>query len=311
MSGHPASRQVAQLSAEALGLELDAESVAYEAEQLTSSADGRHVVRYRFRDVAGRHLGSAVAKSYPDAEGAATYRAMVALAALISPSGPLEVPQALSWDGELRLLVMADVPGRTYREVMCAPEPAAPMRRVGRALATLHGLPLAAGWPAPRGMAEHASELARPAPDELARVRPQDAELVRAIYADALAQEPFGVRPTMLHRDFHPGQLVERGERVAVLDWDAHAVGDPALDLANLLVYLETRLGDAAGPVQDAVREGYASAGDPAVLERVAPFAALTYLRMAAKRHRLGTDGGPLPVNGLLSRARAQLTLMR
>ena len=69
------------------------------------------------------------------------------------------------------------------------------------------------------------------------------------IYVEVLAGEAVGVPPAPLHRDLHLGQLVARGDGVAVLDWDLHAAGDPALDLANLLVYLETRLGARAGAV--------------------------------------------------------------
>lgn len=276
------------------------------AQVLSRSADGRAVVRYLLQDASGRDVGSAVAKAYPDhEEGAATYAAMVALGEAVGRAGAgvLEVPTPLGWFGEHRVLVMASMDGPSYRDVTSRPDWPTLLRRAGAALAEVHDLPVPAGWGSPRRLAQHATELCRPHPLELARARPVDAYRVATLYAEALAREPVGVTPAVLHRDVHLGQLVDRGGRVALLDWDLYAVGDPALDVANLLTYLGTRLGPHAAGARDAVREGYLRRGDPAVLDRLTSYEVLTYLRMAGKRHRRGPAGGPLPVPELLDRA--------
>lgn len=73
---------------------------------------------------------------------------------------------------------------------------------------------------------------------------------------DVLARSvPDAVPACALHGDLHPGQFVVDGERVALLDWDRAASGDPAEDVANLLVHL-----DASGAPDDradAFRRGY------------------------------------------------------
>lgn len=43
----------------------------------------------------------------------------------------------------------------------------------------------------------------------------------------------------VVHRDLHEKQLLVDGERVGLLDFDTAAVGEPALDLANLSVHLD------------------------------------------------------------------------
>ena len=90
----------------------------------------------------------------------------------------------------------------------------------------------------------------------------------------------------VLHRDLHDKQLLvdERGD-VGVLDLDLLAAGDPALDLANLLVHLELRArqglltGVAARAAADAVVAGYAP--DDAVRAALPLHARLTRLRLA------------------------------
>jgi aminoglycoside phosphotransferase (APT) family kinase protein len=294
-------------SLQALGCAADLD---WTAQTLTQSADHRWVVLYRFHDRAGRCLASAVAKTYPDDEGAGTYAAMRALAALVARSGRTEllVPEALCWDPTLRLLVMETVAGTSYRDIARDPGSADRLKLAGEALAVLHSLPVPDGWRVPGGLAAHAAEICRPDPCALLRARPADARRIESVYAAALAGESVGVAPAPLHRDLHLGQLVARGDGVAVLDWDLHAAGDPALDVANLLVYLETRLGDGAVAMQEAVRSGYARRGDVSVLGRLAAYEALTYLRMAAKRHRLGDSGGPLGVGDLLTLAESKLS---
>ncbi len=315
MSAVPAGEAVARpdlaagaaVTLAALGLDA---GLAWTAELLSHSADHRFVVLYDVTDRAGRTVATAVAKTYPDDEGAATFAAMRDLAALVARSGrgALDVPGVLCWDPELRLLVMETVHGPSFRALALESDAAHHLERAGAALAVLHSLAVPPGWGAPRGLAEHASDLCRPDPGGLALARPAQAGQIEVIYAEALAREPVGVAAVPLHRDLHLGQLVARGDRVAVLDWDLHAPGDPALDVANLLVYLETRLGKQRGrDARDAVRAGYARGGDPSVLGRLASYEALTFLRMAAKRHRLGTSGGPLDVEDLLARAAARL----
>lgn len=102
--------------------------------------------------------------------------------------------------------------------------------------------------------------------------------------AQALAAGP-AEPPVLLHRDLHDRQvLVADDGSVGLLDFDLLAAGEPALDLANLLVHLELRehqglLADA-GVLRDAVLEAYRPS--TATLTRLPAYAAATRLRLAA-----------------------------
>jgi len=97
-------------------------------------------------------------------------------------------------------------------------------------------------------------------------------------------------RPVRLHRDLHDKQvMVElRGREPAVglIDFDLAAVGDPALDLANLLVHLDLRAlqGHAAPERARACAAAVLDAYDPppAVREALRGYAELTRLRLVA-----------------------------
>jgi len=94
-------------------------------------------------------------------------------------------------------------------------------------------------------------------------------------------------RPTYLHRDLHDKQLmVDESLAVGMLDFDLSATGEPALDLANLLVHLELRVVQGRCPAAraaacaEAMVEGYAPAAR--VWARVPGYALAARLRLAA-----------------------------
>ncbi|MDP9398929.1 MAG: phosphotransferase, partial [Actinomycetota bacterium] len=96
-------------------------------------------------------------------------------------------------------------------------------------------------------------------------------------------------RPTLLHRDLHDKQvLVGAGASGApslgILDADLAAIGEPALDLANLLVHLDLRAAQGTVPVAtaqacvEAVLAGYDP--DDEVRRRLPAYALATRLRL-------------------------------
>jgi len=94
-------------------------------------------------------------------------------------------------------------------------------------------------------------------------------------------------RPTYVHRDLHDKQVVvDDGLTVGLLDFDLAATGEPALDLANLLVHLELRAVQGrcsparAATCAEALVEGYAP--DPDVWRRVPGYGLTARLRLAA-----------------------------
>ena len=89
-----------------------------------------------------------------------------------------------------------------------------------------------------------------------------------------------------LHRDLHDGQvLVSAHGAVTLLDLDTLAIGEAALDLANLLVHVELTRPGAGEELLDAYDP------PPAVRDRLDAYAAATRLRLACVHaFRPGTE---------------------
>jgi aminoglycoside phosphotransferase (APT) family kinase protein len=120
--------------------------------------------------------------------------------------------------------------------------------------------------------------LLRAAPGAVAARAEQIAGRLVALPADRRAR-------AVLHRDLHDQQLLFDGARAGLLDFDTAAVGEPALDLANLAVHLDLRVaqGLLAPELRTAGRAAVDEVGrrlavDPA---RLAVHAEATRLRLA------------------------------
>jgi len=198
----------------------------------------------------------------------------------------LSVPRCLAVDAERGLLTFSEVPGRTLGDHLADEAAAERAARVtGRALRTLHETPPDAGLP-PRGPAEEVRRLK----SLLARIAPYGPELIAAV---AAAAEPAiaalaGAAPAraVVHGDFHARQvLIDADGRPGMVDFDTLGIGDPALDLANLLVRLELRamLGGCPPPVAERAAAGLLDGYDPAParLAAIPAHADLVRLRIA------------------------------
>lgn len=277
---------------------------------LSDSPDGRRVTELRFRP---RRRGWSdvriIAKEFAGDTGAATFAAMKALEAAEAArpaAGPLALPRALFYEPRLRTLGLEPAPGRPYRDLVAEEGFAGHLRLVGGALAALHALDVPSLRVAT--MDDHLAELIRPCPDALAVALPEDAALVAGVVADLRGGErAIAYAPVPVHRDFHLGQLFRARDRVAVIDWDLVARGDPALDLGNFAVYLRTRVPHAAGRGIEAFLAGYTERAGDAALARVPLYEALTYLRLACKRLRLQPEGWRADAARMLRLARARL----
>ncbi|PRX97132.1 phosphotransferase [Allonocardiopsis opalescens] len=194
------------------------------------------------------------------------------------------VPVRLGHDERLGTALFSTVPGRTLFALGADPatapgDLARAWLRAGRALAALHAAP-AEGLPAHTAADEHAVALrwAGHAWRFGLLPRPDPASL-------PAAPEPGPVR--LIHRDLHDKQLLT-GDAAApgLVDLDTLAAGDPALDVANLLVHLELRAaqGLLTGGRAELARTAFLGglAPDEATLARAGGYAAATRLRLAA-----------------------------
>lgn len=160
-------------------------------------------------------------------------------------------PRVVAEDAALGLLRLESVGERTLLELTADEASgtalvAAAWHATGRALAELHALD-------PRGLEAHGPE------EEVCATRKAleaaaasgaiaDEEAERRLASVARRLRELGGRPAAtIHRDLHDKQvLLARGAdavdpRVGLIDVDTLAAGDPALDIANLLVHIRLR----------------------------------------------------------------------
>jgi aminoglycoside phosphotransferase (APT) family kinase protein len=249
-----------------------------------------------------------IAKCYADDTGRQTRRNMTLVTRALEkiPDPVLAVPKTLCYDSARRCLVQQRVDGTPYFFLAGTPQFFSALRRAGEALSELHRLEL----PSERAksLEEHLSDLVHPHPLVLAEKLPELRQRIYAVLSalkSAARRSAGEILACPVHRDFHLRQLFLEGDRVWLIDWDLFAFGDPALDVGNFLMYLETRLDPGQPAAAEAFLEGYFRRGDPAVRSRIGLYMGLNYLRRAAKHCRLGAPGWPSGSAEMVTRAEA------
>jgi hypothetical protein len=172
----------------------------------------------------------------------------------------------------------------------------AALRLAGTALAEVHrlnpsGLPRA-------GLGDHVEQLIDPHPLDLAVELPEWADVIHAALQQIgrLVQGwQLSATAVVMHRDFHLRQLMIVDDRLAIVDWDLIAAGDPAFDVAFMLTYLETHHLDTDGCLAEAFLQGYLAQAPILDVEgfhlRLRGYRLFNLLRRASRRHRLRDHG--------------------
>ena len=281
----------------------------WEAHVVGEVPDQRLVVEYRFAETHPAVFG----KFYADQTGEVVFQAMCELDQALARSQArplLSLPTVLYYDPRYRFLAQRRVDGTPYPDVLGRQDVHRLFRLAGQALAVLHAQRVPVGrvtW-----LDDHLRELIRPWPLSLCDRLPEYRAPIEALLtAMAERERPWRglVEPAPIHRDVHLRQLFYAHDRVTLIDWDLVARGDPALDIGNFLVYLETHLGGQAAPASAAFLDGYVAQDGSRSLERVPLYKAFTYLRLACKRTRLGGEGWQDKTWELLGRAERCLAL--
>lgn len=167
------------------------------------------------------------------------------------PLGPPLLPRPLALVEGLGLTLSEDVRGSAGGDTEPVTEagkllhPRAPMTRaaeavavIGVGLARLHTYPLPPGWPARTATSEatravrRAEQLAAYAPDHAERAVALAGRLAERLEASQTAEA------RAAHGSFKPAQLLFRGERLFITDFDQLCAADPALDVGYFLAYL-------------------------------------------------------------------------
>lgn len=153
-------------------------------------------------------------------------------------------PEVLAVDRAAGTVTMSALPGNTMHDAIARGEPGLPghAAEVGRVLVRLHASSV------PGGATRHGAEAEVAVVDRwLGLAEAFDGvtlpgttvHAARARMAELMARVTFA--PALLHRDLHDKQVLLGPAGPGLLDLDLLAVGDPALDLANLVVHLELR----------------------------------------------------------------------
>jgi aminoglycoside phosphotransferase (APT) family kinase protein len=150
-------------------------------------------------------------------------------------AGGFEVATPLGYDAATRTFWQQGVAAQPLAEVLDADRCDALMASAARALAQLHAADL------PAESAHDARALAAACERraaKIARCMPElagPAQEVAAIVAQG-APRYAGLRPTLIHGDFHLEQLHLRRGRLVLFDFDEFCLGDPLEDLASFIV---------------------------------------------------------------------------
>lgn len=203
----------------------------------------------------------------------------------------LTIPRVTTFDAELGTLTTEALPGRTLQMRLADPalsddELARDGKLIGSALRHLHASPATFGR-RPHTLLEELRAARRwlePATEySLITAECWQGELDRAA---ALLSGGTSV-PVLVHRDLHDKQiLIDDDHPVGMLDFDLATSGEPAVDLANLLVHLQLRsMQGSCSPERAAacglgLLEGYAC--DRGLVDRLPAYALSTRLRLAA-----------------------------
>jgi len=199
---------------------------------------------------------------------------------------PFGIPKVVDLDESAGIVTWSRLEGRCLHDLLGHDQQLVEgARAAGRALRGLHGCP-----PAPAASAHDAGAEIAMLSAQLDRLRTLEplvytrlGDTPRRVF-EALAQGSCGSVP--LHRDFHDKQVfIDAAGRAGILDFDTMALGEPALDVANMLVHLELRAlqqrcsPDAAGRAAEAFLDAYRP--DAGVRQRLAAYEAATRLRLA------------------------------
>ncbi len=217
--------------------------------------------------------GSAIVKVY--ASGRAPVVAERVSALRNGPPEPV-LPAVLLCDADRHLVVLTEVPGRSFREALLDGDPGA-SARVGRALGRWHA---AYRDRVPAVLRPHPVEREIQTLLDRCQAAPQPiAEVVRrAVPALSAAWAP----TTVVHRDLYEEQIV-LGDKVGLLDLDDAAAGPGELDLGNLLAHLALlarRSRVDVGPAVMQMLQAYAEQA-PVDAELLEQCRALSLLRLA------------------------------
>jgi aminoglycoside phosphotransferase (APT) family kinase protein len=195
-------------------------------------------------------------KVYADAAGPRRQDLLAALHRAVSSD--VRVPRPLGYVPRIRMSLCDVVPGRAAR-LADARERISGVVAAARTASVLHAAPVVP--PTSRTFAADVTALRR----QLIAIRPVWPDVVAQLIAaltDVYAQAKHApaLPPTFCHGDFTPAQVLIDQTGFGVVDFDAAAVAEPALDLGRFLAYLRFALAKTGSQVGPALAQAFLSA---------------------------------------------------
>lgn len=266
----------------------------WESKVISETPGMRQVTHYSFRPDHGKDKAKTVetvGKFYADdSTGKQCFQTMHTLHSVLArqDNAPLALPRPIFYSDENRLLALHWVGHKPFPDLINQRNYRHYLRLAGLSLAYLHRTPIQHGTI--KTLDDHLTELITPHPLTMAKQLPEQSSRIEAIVAKlqhAMHGQKQQPTPVPLHRDFHLRQLFHGNRQVWLIDWDMYALGDPALDVGNFLVYLQTHYPLNAQSAESAFLQGYRSLNPTIGESNINLFQIFTYLRLACKAFRL------------------------
>jgi len=209
----------------------------------------------------------------------------------------ISIPTPIACLPEIHLLLMQEIPGGPLRRLVKRTDATEnDIRHFARATVKLHRSPLILG--SPFTVEDHIAQC-RPSPRVLAQTYPDSAEAISFIVEEARSlQKHFrGNIYTLIHTDFHPGQVHVDGNNLWILDLEPLRYGDPAHDLAKIFAFFKrtarkSRMQKYIESVRDVFIEEYFSFMNLEIARRIPLYEALICLKRACKCLRVQDESG-------------------
>ncbi|MDO5758315.1 MAG: phosphotransferase [Rhodobacterales bacterium] len=218
---------------------LPSDILALEVDLLRHKPGRRALLRYRINTADGflRVLGKLRAKG-ADKRTPTLHAALRARGLDGSAPFCVGIPAVRGSIAAPALWLQDEVAGQPLTDLLRPGADIVPAARTGAALARLHkaNVPAGRSWT----MADELDVLTRALTAARAALPEQGARIdTIARAATEIVQRSGPIRPTGIHRDFYPDQVLIDAERVWLLDFDLYANGDPTIDVANFLAHLD------------------------------------------------------------------------
>ena len=217
-------------------------------------------------------------------------------------------PEVLGVDAGTGLVALEYLPGRVLDDTLGRERAGrTKLAGAGAALALLHDRHLSA---LPARTADHDAAAALAAAEHIAVLLPDLAGTVRGLAGGIVrGMADLPLMRTTIHGDFSADQVVIAPDgRVALVDLDSGAIGDPASDLACAAAALASRTVLGGDPSVETLRvralfEGYSALRPLPAPETLALHVAAMLLRRAVDPFRLCAPSWPPAVTALVGRA--------